>query len=614
MLSGKGGVGKTTLACSLARQLGLHYPQDTILLLSTDPAHSLGDVLQMAVDNTPRPMTDRPNVQVRALDAGALLEQFRADYGDRLALIVERGSFIEGEDLNPVWDMGWPGLDELMALLEIQRILRNREATRIVVDMAPSGHTLNLFALLDFLDTLLASLSQFQDKHRYLTQTLTGQYTPDQADELIQTMQHDLQAGRSLIQDPQRAACWVIGIPEPLSLLESQRFIEALGRLCIPLGGIVVNQVQVDEDRVNPAQRESLDKFRTLAPEKPALWLPRQAIEPVGGSALDGILTTMQPMDCLPAVSQFQPTPIWPQPILPGLEDFLAAGRRLIVVGGKGGVGKTTVSAAVGWALSDRHPTRNLRVMSIDPAHSLGDAFGQPLNHEPTALRPNLQGQEVSAAIVLDQFREDYLWELADMMGGDDSGLEGLHLVYGPQAWRQIVAQALPGIDEMLSLITVMDLLERNEQDLIVLDTAPTGHLLRFLDMPTALSDWLGWIFKLWMKYRDVVGRVELMGRLRTLRQRVMAAQTKLKDPHYTEFIGVVQNQSAVLAEAERLNQTLTQRGLAQRYLVHNRYISGQDLPPDCFPNQTIVRLPALPATPLPLEQVKIAAHLLFGQ
>jgi arsenite/tail-anchored protein-transporting ATPase len=209
----------------------------------------------------------------------------------------------------------------------------------------------------------------------------------------------------------------------------------------------------------------------------------------------------------------------------------LAAGRRLIVVGGKGGVGKTTVAAAIGWAMAERHSDQPIRMISIDPAHSLGDAFGQPLGHEPTPLRPNLQGQEVSAAVMLDQFREDYLWELADILGGDDGKMAGMQLAYGPEAWRQIVSQALPGIDEMLSLITVMDLLERNEQQLIVLDTAPTGHLLRFLEMPTAMGDWLGWIFKLWIKYKDVVGRVEFMGRLRTLRQRVVAAQAKLKDP-----------------------------------------------------------------------------------
>jgi arsenite-transporting ATPase len=615
MFSGKGGVGKTTLSCGFARQLAQRHPDERVLLLSTDPAHSLGDVLQMAVTNIPTPLPDRPQVQVRALDAAALLEQFRADYGTVLELLVERGSFVEGNDLSPVWDMGWPGLDELMALLEIQRILRDREADRVVVDMAPSGHTLSLFALMDFLDTLLEALDEFQQKHRTLTETLSGRYTPDQADQFIQDMCHDLEQGRALIQDGDRAACWVVGIPEPMSQLESDRFITALGRLGVPLGGLVINRVLCQGPHILAMQTPVLEAFQAMAQGQPVLWVPIQTGEPLGGAALDALIAQAKPLvlDQEPgAAAVANPVLQWPQPIAPGIEDLIAAGRRLIIVGGKGGVGKTTVSAALGWGLAERYPKANLRVMSIDPAHSLADAFGQPLGHEPTLLRPNLQAQEVSADVVLDQFRTDYLWDLADMMAGDGEIAGGIHMAYGPAAWRQIVSQALPGIDEMLSLITVMDLLERNEQQLIVLDTAPTGHLLRFLEMPTALGDWLGWIFKLWIKYKDVVGRVEFMGRLRTLRQRVLAAQTKLKDPQYTEFIGVVQNQSAILAEASRLTHTLSDRSIAQRYIVHNRYQPGQDLPSELFPHQCIVRLAGLAPAPNPFDQVKQAAHLLL--
>jgi arsenite/tail-anchored protein-transporting ATPase len=617
MFSGKGGVGKTTLSCGFARQIAQQHPHETILLLSTDPAHSLGDVLLVAVDNTPTPLPDLENLQVRALDATALLEQFRADYGTVLELLVERGSFVEGDDLSPVWDMGWPGLDELMALLEIQRILRDREADRVVVDMAPSGHTLSLFALMDFMDTLLESLGQFQQKHRTLTETLAGRYTPDEADQFIADMHHDLEQGRSLIQDNVRATCWVVGIPEPMSWAESDRFITALGKLGVPVGGLVINRVQSSEGHILPSHRQVLEKFETIAQGQPVLWVPAQTAEPVGSTALDALMLQVKPfpLDQTPGNAESEPAAAlqWPEPIPPSLQDFVAVGRRLIIVGGKGGVGKTTVSAAISWGLADRHPEAQLRVMSIDPAHSLGDAFGQPLSHEPTRLRPNLQAQEVSADAVLDQFRVDYLWELADMMAGDGDIAEGIQMAYGPAAWRQIVAQALPGIDEMLSLITVMDLLERNEQQLIVLDTAPTGHLLRFLDMPTALGDWLGWIFKLWIKYKDVVGRVEFMGRLRTLRQRVLAAQEKLKDPQYTEFIGVVQNQSAILAEASRLNHTLVDKGIAQRYIVHNRYQVGQDLPAELFPHQCVVRLPALSPSPSPFDQVKQAAQLVLA-
>jgi arsenite-transporting ATPase len=198
------------------------------------------------------------------------------------------------------------------------------------------------------------------------------------------------------------------------------------------------------------------------------------------------------------------------------------------------------------------------------------------------------------------------------MISGEGKEEGNIKLAYTPEAWRQIVAQSLPGIDEMLSLVKVMELLDQKQQDLIILDTAPTGHLLRFLEMPTALGDWLSWIFKIWMKYQNVLGHVDLMGRLRTLRQQVMSAQKKLKDPQHTEFIGVLQAQDAIVAEQVRLTASLKKMGVYQRYVVQNRYHANEEIERDLFPDQTLIRLPSLPRSVEPLARVKGAADLLF--
>lgn len=618
MFSGKGGVGKTTLSCGFARQWAHQFPDEQVLLLSTDPAHSLGDVLQVPVEDTPHPLDDLPNLSVRALDAQILLQDFRQKYGQVLELLVERGSFVQQEDLSPVWNLSFPGLDELMSILEIQRLLRERNADRVVVDMAPSGHTLNLFGLMDFLDRFLEALELFQEKHRFISQSFTGRYTDDEADEFLDSMKTELLEGRHLLQNQQRTACLVVAIAEPMSLVESRRFLEALEQLQIPCGGLFVNRILENEgtsaqtvDRF--AEQQSLLKdFLALAGDRPLFIAPQQSQEPVGAVALDQVIREIGQLESVTLASD--PPPVtFPEKVPPGFSDFLTEGRQLILVGGKGGVGKTTVAAAIAWGMAERHPDRKIRAISIDPAHSLGDAFGRDLGHGAIDLTPNLSGQEVDAEQVLDQFREEYLWELAEMMSGESGDADStLKIAYAPEAWRKIVSQALPGIDEMLSLVTVMELLEAGEQDLIVLDTAPTGHLLRFLEMPAALSDWLAWIFKLWIKYQDVLGRTEFMGRLRTLRQRVVQAQKKLKNPQYTEFIGVVQAQSAILAEAERLAQSLDEMGVSQRYLVHNRYELGQAISPEGFSGQTIVRLPTLPRSVAPLTRIQVASQLLF--
>lgn len=596
MFSGKGGVGKTTLACGFARRWAKQFPSDRVLLLSTDPAHSIGDVLQLDVSNTPLAIADLPNLTVRALDAESLLTEFKAEYGSVLELLIERGSFVEQGDLSSVWDLNWAGLDELMSILEIQRLLRENVVDRIVVDMAPSGHTLALFNLMNFLEEFLNALELFQEKHRVISQTFTGRYTPDATDRFLETMQQDLNNGRQLLQDPTRTACLVVAIAEWLSLLETQRFLKSLEALQIPFGGLLLNQVAAE-------QESFIQKFTETVDNAPILTVPHQAQEPVGAIALDNLISTINS-------SQPERIKIVETPQTSGFSDFISEGRKLILVGGKGGVGKTTIAAAIALGMAQQHPDKTIRVISIDPAHSLGDAFGTQLGHEPAAVLPNLTAQEIDANEMLNQFREQYLWELAEMMSGGSNDAT-LQIAYAPEAWHKIMAQALPGIDEMLALIQVMELLESTAQDLIILDTAPTGHLLRFLEMPSVLSNWLTWIFKLWLKYQDVVGRTEFMSRLRSLRQRIVLTQKKLQEPQHTEFIGVFQDRSTILAETGRLTTKLEQLQIHHRYLVNNRFTSPQAAS-RLFTKQSVVTLPNLPSTIAPFAQIQLAADLLF--
>ncbi|MBC5796676.1 MAG: TRC40/GET3/ArsA family transport-energizing ATPase [Sphaerospermopsis sp.] len=615
LFSGKGGVGKTTMSCCFARYWATKFPEEKILLLSTDPAHSLGDVLLAKVTDDAAPIADLPNLSIQALDAQKLLLEFRAKYSQFLELLVERGSLADGEDLAPVWDLNWPGLNELMGLLEIQRLLSDKSVDRIVVDMAPSGHTLNLLRLKDFLDVILNSLELFQKKHQVITETFTGSYTRDEVDNFLADLKFQLSEGRRLLQDNHFTGCLVIAIAEPMCLAETERFLEQLKTLDVPYSGILINRIltdaNIDPDRY-AEQEKYLQKFLNISQNQPVFIVPQQPSAPLGNLELDHLAAQIQKIEQVELVSA--PVITWPVRIPPSFSDFLAAGCQLIIVGGKGGVGKTTVSAAMGWAFANHYPEQKIRVISIDPAHSLGDAFGEKLGHQAKLLAPNLSGQEIDADKILDQFRTDYLWELADMISGEGTATDtNVNMAYLPEAWRQIMSQALPGIDEMLSLITIINLLESNQQDLIILDTAPTGHLLQFLAMPSALGDWLSWIFKLWMKYQDVLGRVDFIGRLRNLRQQVIQAQKKLKDPKHTQFIGVIQAEEAIIAEHIRLTESLKKMGIQQRYVVQNRYNQNSEINQGLFSEQTIIRLPQLPRSVEPIDRIKGAADLLFA-
>ena len=133
---GKGGVGKTTCAAAAALRYASRSPQGSYLLVSTDPAHSLADSLG---DFQPP-----HNLTVLEFNAQNSVDTFKAKHRSKFAEIAARGTFLDEEDIRRLLDLSLPGLDELMALLSIAESAESRVYDLIVVDTAPTGHTLRL--------------------------------------------------------------------------------------------------------------------------------------------------------------------------------------------------------------------------------------------------------------------------------------------------------------------------------------------------------------------------------------------------------------------------------------------------------------------------------------
>ena len=113
---GKGGVGKTTCACAAALKLAADNPNQTFLLISTDPAHSIVDTLTDIA--TPK------NLSVRELDSAAALHDFKARYEKLFVEIADRGTLFDAEDLHGLMDLSIPGMDEVAAYLEIGDLIK----------------------------------------------------------------------------------------------------------------------------------------------------------------------------------------------------------------------------------------------------------------------------------------------------------------------------------------------------------------------------------------------------------------------------------------------------------------------------------------------------------
>ncbi len=165
---------------------------------------------------------------------------------------------------------------------------------------------------------------------------------------------------------------------------------------------------------------------------------------------------------------------------------------RIILVTGKGGVGKTTVSAATAIKAADLG--YSTLIMSTDPAHSLADAFDVPLGDTPTAVVPNLDAQQIDSQARLEESWGDVRDHLTDLF--DWSGLKGI------EAEELTV---FPGMDELFSLATVRDHARSDHYDVLVVDCAPTAETLRLLSLPEVMSWYMDKMFPIGRRVAKVV-------------------------------------------------------------------------------------------------------------
>lgn len=245
---------------------------------------------------------------------------------------------------------------------------------------------------------------------------------------------------------------------------------------------------------------------------------------------------------------------------------------RILLVTGKGGVGKTTVAAAT--ALKAADAGHRTLVMSTDPAHSLADAFAMPLGDEPTPVTERLVGQQVDSQVRMERHWgrvRDYLTELFDW--GGLQGVEAEELT------------VFPGMDELFALSEVRDHATSGRFDVLVVDCAPTAETLRLLSLPEVLSWYMDKIFPVERKVvravRPVLSRVVSMpiagddvfraaegfyGRLRGIRD-------LLVDPEITSARLVMNPEKMVIAEARRTYTYLGLFGYAVDAAIVNRVL-----------------------------------------
>ena len=249
---GKGGVGKTTAASATALNLLKTLTKhDSILLFSTDPAHSLSDSLGVKIGNRLVKVAEHNGAKLIAyeMDATLALERFRAAHGKVLAEIAERGTLLDEEDINELLNLSLPGLDEVMSLFELSELEREGKYAHIVVDTAPSGHTSRLLRLPEVFTRMVHALDRMGEKHRYMIEHFARRrVAADEVDLFLRDLTARIQAVREMLYDPAQTNFTLVTIPEAMSVRETQRYLALLREQGVPVGDLIVNRVEQEHD------------------------------------------------------------------------------------------------------------------------------------------------------------------------------------------------------------------------------------------------------------------------------------------------------------------------------------------------------------------------------
>ncbi len=218
--------------------------------------------------------------------------------------------------------------------------------------------------------------------------------------------------------------------------------------------------------------------------------------------------------------------------------------QRIILMTGKGGVGKTSMAAATGWRCAELG--YKTLVLSTDPAHSLADSFDQTLGHDPIEVQPNLWGAELDALIELQEnwgSVKSYITEVLQARGLD-----------GIQAQELAI---LPGMDEIFSLVRVNRHYDEDDFDVLIIDSAPTGTALRLLSLPEVS----GWYMRKFYKPFQGIAQV-----LRPVAEPIIKGITGIPLPNNQ----VMDAPYEFYEKIERLEKILTNNQITSVRLVTN--------------------------------------------
>jgi arsenite-transporting ATPase len=515
--TGKGGVGKTSLACAAA--VALADRGRRVLLVSTDPASNLDEVLGVTLATRPTPVSGVAGLFCMNIDP----EQAARDYRQRV-VGPYRGILPEAALASIEEQLSGACTVEIAAFDEFARLLGDPATTerfdRVVFDTAPTGHTLRLLSL----PSAWTGFIEGNTTGASCLGPLAG----------LEGQRELYRAAVTALADPRSTAVILVSRPDPAALREAERCRCELAALGIRNQHLVVNglfRASVESDAVAAAvERRSRAALREVPPGLNAL--PRTLV-PLAPRSLLGVAALRslgQGQEERRQDHEVVRAALPPPPPLEGLLDELAeSGHGVLLTMGKGGVGKTTVAAAVAVALARRG--HRVHLTTTDPAGQVQAAVDGSL--------PLLRVGRIDPLAETQKYAQQVLAAAGD--GLDSQGLALLE-----EDLRS------PCTEEVAVFRAFAQAVADGQEGFVVLDTAPTGHTLLLLDAALAY-------------HREVTRQTSVVP------EAVRQLLPRLRDPAFARVLLVTVPEATPVHEAAQLQRELLRAGIAPFAWVVNQ-------------------------------------------
>ncbi|WP_253738991.1 arsenical pump-driving ATPase [Halohasta salina] len=478
--SGKGGVGKSTVSCATATWLADN--DYNTLLVTTDPAPNLSDIFGQEIGHEVTEIQDIDNLSAIEIDPDQAAEDYRQE------TIEPMRELLDDEQISAVEEqLNSPCVEEIAAFDNFVDFMDSPEYDVVVFDTAPTGHTIRLMEL----------PSDWNAELEKGGSTCIGPAAS------MEDKKADYERAIDTLQDSEKTSFAFVGKPEDSSVDEIQRSASDLGELGIESQLLIINGYlpesvcedpffegkREDEQAViERAEREFDADAMATYPLQPGEIAGLDLLADVGGVLYDDDEATVDVgsatnVDTEESVD-FDPLTD-PDAVAEKLQPVDGETRYLFFTG-KGGVGKSTIAATSATKLAEAG--YETLVVTTDPAAHLEDIFGEPVGHEPTSVsQANLDAARIDQEQALEEYREQVLDHVREMYEGkEDTQID-------VEAAIANVEEELesPCAEEMAALEKFVGYFDEDGYDIVVFDTAPTGHTLRLLELP---SDWKGFM------------------------------------------------------------------------------------------------------------------------